>query len=100
MPPPITIAARCIRCAFLCGKDAVTGQSFAYRRQWIEDKMLELATVFAINLCAYSMMHNHYHVVLFIDKLTADNWGALEVVERWHQLFSDTVYSQLYIQGE
>jgi REP element-mobilizing transposase RayT len=100
MPPPITIAARCIRRAFLCGKDAVTGQSFAHRRQWIEDKMLELATVFAINLCAYSMMHNHYHVVLFIDKSTADNWGALEVVERWHQLFSDTVYSQLYIPGE
>jgi hypothetical protein len=37
---------------------------------------------------------------VFIDKSTADNWGALEVVERWHQPFSGAVYSQLYIPGE
>ncbi len=93
-------SSRCVRRAFLCGKDAVTGQSFAHRRQWIEDKLLELATVFAIDLCAYSVMHNHYHVVLFIDKLTADNWDALEVVERWHLLFSGTLYSQRFSKGE
>jgi len=45
-------------------------------------------------------MHNHYLVVLFIDKSRADNWCALLVMERWHQLFSVTVYSQGYIQGE
>ena len=45
-------------------------------------------------------MHNHYHVVLFIDKSTADNWDALEVVERWHLLFSDTPYSQRFSKGE
>ena len=75
-------SSRCVRRAFLCGKDAVTGQSFAHRRQWIEDKLLELVNVFAIDLCAYAVMHNHYHVVLFIDKLTADKWDAPEVVER------------------
>jgi hypothetical protein len=93
-------SSRCVRHAFLCGKDAVTGQSFAHRRQWIEDELLELATVFAIDLFAYSVMHNHYHVVLFIDKLTADNWDALEVVEQWHLLFSGTLYSQRFAQGE
>jgi hypothetical protein len=45
-------------------------------------------------------MHNHYHVVLFIDKLTADNWDALEVVERWHLLLSGTLYSQRFAQRE
>jgi hypothetical protein len=45
-------------------------------------------------------MHNHYHVVLFIDKSTADNWDALEVVERWHLLFSGTLYSQRFSKGE
>jgi hypothetical protein len=45
-------------------------------------------------------MHSHYHVVLFIDKSTADNGEALEVVEQWHLLFSGTLYSQRFTQGE
>jgi hypothetical protein len=93
-------SSRCVRRAFLCGKDAVTGQSFAHRRQWIEDKLLELATVFAIDLCAYAVMHNHYHIVLFIDQSKADHWDALEVVDRWHLLFSGTLYSQRFSKGE
>jgi hypothetical protein len=45
-------------------------------------------------------MHNHYHVVLFIDKLTADHWDALEVVYCWHLLFSGTLYSRRCYKGE
>ena len=92
--------SRCVRRAFLCGKDSVTGKSFAHRRQWIEDKVLELPTAFAIDLVAYAVMHNHYHVVLFIDKLKADSLSALEVVERWHQLYNGTQYSQRFMKGE
>jgi hypothetical protein len=45
-------------------------------------------------------MHNHYHVVLFIDRSQADHWDALEVIERWHLLFSGTPYSQRFAKGE
>ena len=93
-------SSRCVRRAFLCGKDTVTGQSFEHRRQWIEDKLLALATVFAIDLCAYAVMHNHYHVVLFINKGCADGWSDFEVVERWHRLFKGNLFSQRFIQGE
>jgi REP element-mobilizing transposase RayT len=75
-------SSRCVRRAFLCGKVALTGQSFVHLRQRIEDKLLELATVFAIDLCTYSVMHNHYHVVLLIDKSKANSWDVLEVMER------------------
>ena len=93
-------SSRCVRRAFLCGKDKFTGQSYEHRRQWIEDKLLELATIFAIDLCAYAVMHNHYHVVLFIDKDCAELWSDLEVVEHWHQLFNGNAYSQRFLNGE
>jgi len=45
-------------------------------------------------------MHNHYHVVLFIDKSTVDHWDALEVFERWHLLLSGALYSLRFAKGE
>jgi REP element-mobilizing transposase RayT len=71
-----------------------------HRRQWIEDKMLELASIFAIDLCAYAVMSNHYHVVLFIDKVCADNLSKSEFIERWPQLFAGNTYSQRFIKKE
>jgi hypothetical protein len=47
----------------------------------------------------YAVMHNHYHIVLFIDKSKADNWDALEMVDRWRLLFSGTLYSQRFSKG-
>jgi len=57
--------SRCVRRAFLCG------EHYEHRRQWVEDKLLALAEVFCIDVAAYAIMSNHYHVVLHIEsKLT------------------------------
>ena len=61
------IVSRCVRRSYLCGVDAVTQQSFEHRRGWIEEKLKELSTVFCIDICAYAIMNNHYHLVLNID---------------------------------
>lgn len=66
--------SRCVRRTFLCGSDNLTGQSFEHRQQWIEDKLLELSHVFALDVCAYSVMSNHYHIVLHINKKAAEAW--------------------------
>jgi REP element-mobilizing transposase RayT len=79
--------ARCVRRAYLCGEDPVTGHNFEHRRQWIVDRMHLLASVFAINLCAYAVMSNHYHLVIKIDTDRAAAWGKREVARRWLRLF-------------
>jgi len=91
--------SRCVRRAYLCGTDALTGNSYEHRRQWVEDKILYLSSVFAIDVCAYTVMSNHYHVVLHIDKGSAGNWRFEDVLNRWHQLFSGNLLSQRYLQG-
>jgi REP element-mobilizing transposase RayT len=92
--------SRCVRRAFLCGEDAFTGKSFEHRREWIRDKLFELADVFSIDLAGYAIMSNHLHVLLYIDQMTAAQWEAHEVVERWHRLFSGSLLSQRFVAGE
>ena len=46
-----------------------------------------LASVFSIDVCAYAVMSNHYHLVLFINQDEVDSWGKEEVIARWAQLF-------------
>jgi len=92
--------SRCVRRAFLCGEDPVSGQSYEHRRQWIEDKILSLSQIFSIDVAAYAVMHNHYHVLLHVDKTQAEHWSVRDVIEQWHRLFKGHLLSQRYIQGE
>ncbi len=92
--------SRCVRRAFLCGDDTVTGKSFEHRRQWIEDRLLDLTHAFAIDIAAYAIMSNHYHVVLHIDRDRAQQWTPKDVIEHWHHLFNGSLLSQRFVSGE
>jgi REP element-mobilizing transposase RayT len=67
--------ARCVRRAFLCGDDHYSGKNFDHRKQWLVDKIKRLSGIFAVDICAYAVMSNHYHLVLHIDVEQA-NGGA------------------------
>jgi REP element-mobilizing transposase RayT len=98
--PYYHICVRAVRRSFLCGKDKLTGRNFDHRKQWLEDEMLRLSDVFAIDVTAYAILSNHYHVILHVDKQRTANWGASEVVRRWHCLFKGTPQSQAFANGE
>jgi putative transposase len=82
------LVSRCVRRAFLCGKDPDTNKEYDYRRQWIEDRIIELAQYFAIEVYSYAVMHNHYHLVVYSDPKGPESWSDLEVANRWLNVFS------------
>ncbi len=73
--------SRCVRRAFLCGEGC------EHRKQWVEDRLRELAGLFAIDVCAYAVLDNHLHVVLRLNDEVAAGWSDEEVVRRWGRLF-------------
>ncbi len=81
------LISRCVRRAFLCGKDEVSGRCFEHRREWIENRILELANIFSIEVFSYAVMHTHYHLVIYSDPRGPQRWSDLEVAERWLKLY-------------
>lgn len=79
--------ARCVRRAFLCGSDALTGRCCDHRKDWIEAHLLELASLFSMSVLAYAVMSNHVHAVLRVDPAAARGWSDQEVADRWVRLF-------------
>ncbi|WP_086932462.1 transposase [Agarilytica rhodophyticola] len=92
--------SRCVRRAFLCGFDRFSNRSYEHRRQWVEDQIHHLASVFAIDVCAYAVMSNHVHLVLHINKTKSDQWDDREVALRWHRLYKGCELARRYLKGE
>ncbi len=98
--PYYHVIARCVRRAFLCGEDRFTGKSFSHRRAWLLDRLRLLTESFAIDLCAYALMSNHYHLVVRIDPERAKEWSNHNIVERWCRVFSGPSYAQRFLRRE
>jgi REP element-mobilizing transposase RayT len=52
----------------------------------VEDRLLELAGVFAVGIYAYAVMSNHLHVVVYVDPSATLAWSPDEVAQRWVKL--------------
>src|SRR5690554_241195 len=96
--PYYHVISRCVRQAFLCGKDAHTGISFEHRRQWLIDRIKQVTSVFAIDVCSYAIMNNHLHLVLRVGDNTL--WTDKQVLMAWQSLYSLPIPCQRYLQGD
>ncbi len=82
------VTGRCVRRAWLWGVDQYAGRDYSYRKAWVEERLKKLCTAFAVDVCAYAIMSNHYHLVLHVDKARALGWSRQEVVQRWASVFA------------
>ena len=79
--------SRCVRRAFLCGWDPVSGRDYEHRREWIEDAVAELALYFGISVISSSVMSNHFHIILRTEPQWVASLSDAEVARRWLCLF-------------
>jgi REP element-mobilizing transposase RayT len=55
---------RCVGRTFLCGKDRRSGKDYSHRKEWIRERLEELAGIFGIEVMAFVVLSNHLHVVV------------------------------------
>ena len=98
--PYYHVTSRCVRRAFLCGVDHYSGRNYEHRRQWIVDRIRLLSSLFAIDVCAYAVMSNHYHLVLKLQPQQQDHLTDHQIMERWCTLFKGPLLIQRFRNGE
>ncbi len=79
--------SRCVRRAYLCGHDAETGRNFDHRRRWIESRIDHLSSLFCIDIYAYAIMSNHFHLVVRTDPHRAKKLTDSQVIRRWRAVY-------------
>jgi REP element-mobilizing transposase RayT len=92
------VVSRCVRRAYLCGHDHNSGISYEHRRAWVEERMKYLATIFTVDIAAFAIMHNHYHLVVRVDDERIWDMPTEEVIRRWSLLYKGPIIIQRYMQ--
>ena len=85
--PYYHVVARCVRRAWLWGFDEYAGRDYSHRKEWVLERLAQLTSIFTIDICAFAVMSNHYHLVVYVDQARSRGLSREQVVERWTQLF-------------
>ena len=70
----------------LDGDDVVTGKNYDYRKLWIENLLEHFAAQFGLDLLAFSILSNHFHLILRSRPDVVATWSDREVARRWRML--------------
>lgn len=96
--PSYHVVSRCVRRTFLFG--VVDNKDFSHRRDAIVARLAELTQLFCIDIAAYAIMSNHYHLVVRIQKQRVMDLSVDEVIARWSALFSLPPLAKRYADNE
>ena len=97
--PYYHLIARCVRRAWLWGVDEYAGKDYSHRKDWVLERIQTLNHIFTIDICAYAVMSNHYHLVVHVDQRRAKSLSREEVVDRWTRLFALPTLVDRWRQG-
>jgi len=96
--PSYHVVSRCVRRTFLFG--VVDNKDFGHRRDAIVARLAELTQLFCIDISAYAIMSNHYHLVVRIQKQRALDLSVENVITRWRALFSLPFLAKRYAEND
>ncbi|WP_133245511.1 transposase [Pelagibaculum spongiae] len=102
--PYVHACSRCVRRGWLCGEDPAIvpelRKNYDHRRQWIVDRIDLLARAFSIDVAAYAVMSNHYHLVLYVDVARANKWSARQVLLQYTKVFDAEPLVKKYLNSQ
>ena len=98
--PYYHLIGRCVRRAWLWGFDEYAGKDYSHRKQWVLERLARLSQAFAVDVCSYAIMSNHYHLVVRVDQQRAKAWSTEEVIERWGLIFKIPPLIRRHQSGE
>ncbi len=82
----VHVYSRVVRRCFLMGDDPVTGNNYDHRKAWIEGLLRWYAGLFGIDLLAFAILSNHFHLILRSRPDVVALWDDREVARRWRMI--------------
>ena len=79
----VHVMNRTTRRCWLFGDDPLTGKNYDHRKAWCEERLKLLASQFGIDLISFTILDNHYHMVLRSRPDVVATWDDTEVARRW-----------------
>lgn len=77
------LSSRCVRQSWLCGFDRKSRKDYTHRKKWLVERLKQLGAAFAVDVYAYAVMSNHFHLVVYYDPKAPERWSADDVIDRW-----------------
>ena len=75
---------RCVRRTYLCGKDRRSGKDYSHRKEWIRERLEELAGIFGIDVLGFAVLSNHLHVTKHVPStLLTEMQAAVRLLDWW-----------------